>query len=93
MHNAPCTNTSNSVSGQSWRISATWSSESSRDKITRLTPTVFQKRTAAALTVLACTDKWMTCSGQVSRTMSISPGSDMISASGFSAMTGAMSAR
>jgi hypothetical protein len=56
-------------------------------------PSLRQKRTAAKLTVLACTERCTGISGQVSRTRSISPGSAMISASGLSATTGAMSAR
>ncbi len=90
MHSAPCTKTSSSLSGQSWRISATWSSESSRDRMMRLTPTLFQNFTEAELTVLACTERWISISGQCSRTSMMSPGSDMIMASGLSAMAGVM---
>jgi hypothetical protein len=43
----------------SWRISATSSSESSRDRITRVTPALRQNFTAAWFTVLACTERWM----------------------------------
>jgi hypothetical protein len=35
MHSAPCTKTSSSMSGHSWRISATSSSDSSRDRMMR----------------------------------------------------------
>ena len=53
-------------------------------------PTLPQKRTAAEFMVLACTERWISISGQASRTIMIRPGSDMIIASGLSAITGAM---
>ncbi|KFB70393.1 MAG: hypothetical protein AW09_004507 [Candidatus Accumulibacter phosphatis] len=59
----------------------------------RWMPSFCQKRTAAKLTVLACTERWTAICGQVSRTRSINPGSAMIRASGWSATTGAMSLR
>ena len=78
------------MSGQAWRISSTWSRESSRDRMMRFKPIFCQNFTAAELTVLACTERWISISGQVSRTIMIRPGSDMIIASGFKAITGAM---
>jgi len=79
------------MSGHAWRISSTSSSDSSRDRMMRLMPMVCQKRTAAKLVVLACTDRCTAISGQRSRTSMIKPGSAMISASGASAMTGSRS--
>jgi hypothetical protein len=61
--------------------------------MTRLMPAARQNFTAAWFTVLACTERWMAMCGQRSRTMAIRPGSAMISASGASATTGAMSSR
>ncbi len=53
----------------------------------------FQNFTVAQFTALACTERCTGISGQRSRTIMISPGSAMISASGFIAITGSMSRR
>ncbi len=78
------------MSGHSWRIWATWSSDSSRERMTREIPTFCQNFTAAELTVLACTERWISISGQASRAIMMRPGSDMIMASGFRAITGSI---
>ena len=49
--------------------------------------------TVAQFTALACTERCTGISGQRSRTIMMSPGSAMISASGFMAITGSMSRR
>jgi hypothetical protein len=51
----------------------------------------FQKRTAAPLTVLACTERWMGISGKFSRTIMIRPRVGHDQGVGPRAMTGAMS--
>ncbi|KWV87704.1 hypothetical protein PFLmoz3_02641 [Pseudomonas fluorescens] len=93
MHKAPCTNTSNSIVGTCWRISPISSRDSSRDRITLQMPCCCQNATLAQFTVLACTDRWIGICGKCWRTSMISPGSDMISASGPMAITGARSLR
>ncbi|MNC52519.1 hypothetical protein D3C75_1018680 [compost metagenome] len=93
MHRAPWTNTSSSMSGTCWRISPISSSDSSRDRITRLRPSCCQNCTLAQLTVLACTDRCTGICGKCWRTSMIRPGSDMISASGAISITGARSLR
>ncbi|MCY1244463.1 hypothetical protein D9M72_575370 [compost metagenome] len=93
MHSAPWTNTSSSMPGTCSRISPISSSDSSRERMMRLTPMRRQNSTDAQFTALACTDRWMTCCGKWSRTSMISPGSDMISASGPIATTGSRSLR
>ena len=57
MHSAPWTKISSSMSGTSARISAISSSDSSRERITRVRPICFQNFTVAQLTALACTDR------------------------------------
>ncbi|MNE62717.1 hypothetical protein D3C80_1580140 [compost metagenome] len=93
MHSAPWTKTSSSMPGTRSRISAISSSDSSRDRITRLSPCCRQNSTLAQFTALACTDRWMATSGKCWRTSMIRPGSDMISASGPIASTGSRSLR
>ena len=73
------------------RISPISSSESSRDRIARVSPWRRQNSTLAQFTALACTDRCTCMCGKCSRTSMISPGSDMISASGPIATTGSRS--
>lgn len=91
MHSAPCTKTSISMSGHSWRIFSISSSDSSRDRMMRETPAFCQNFTVAQLVVLACTERWTSVSGHFSLTIMIRPGSAMISASGLHSITGSMS--
>ena len=44
-------------------------------RMTRRMPIVLQKRTAAALVVFACTERWIGTAGQRSRTSAMRPGS------------------
>ncbi|CAM5299591.1 hypothetical protein SSTU70S_00109 [Stutzerimonas stutzeri] len=76
------------MSGACSRISPISSNDSSRERITRLTPWLSQNFTVAQFTAFACTERWMVCCGKCWRTSMIRPGSDMISASGPIATTG-----
>ncbi|MNV91125.1 hypothetical protein D3C71_1855840 [compost metagenome] len=93
MHSAPWTKISSSISGTWVRISAISSSDSSRDRITRVRPICCQNFTVAQFTAFACTDRWISICGKASRTIMIRPGSDMISASGPMSITGLRSRR
>ena len=65
--------------------------ESSRERMTREAPSPFQNSTSAQLTLFACTEMWRGTSMPSFLMRKITPGSETMNASGFSAAISWMS--